>query len=66
MPLATPILIAAKTIPEDLLLALSVLLGPAARLPPVTGPMQFTWAVNTPALVHFFRYIRIDFPQALR
>jgi hypothetical protein len=65
MALATPILIAAKAIPEDLPLPLSVLLGAATGLTPVTGRMQFAGAAKTSAMAHFVRHIRIDFHHQL-
>jgi hypothetical protein len=65
MSLAAPFLITAKAIPEDLLLAFSVLPGLAAGLAPVTGRMQFAGAVKTSAMAHFVRHIRIDFHHQL-
>jgi hypothetical protein len=66
MPLAAPILIAAKAIPEDLLLSLPVLLGATTGFTSVASRMQFARAVKTAALTHLFREIRIDFGYQLR
>lgn len=54
MALATPVLIAAKTIAINILLPLQFLLGLAAGLTPILGPVQFTRAVETSALMNRF------------
>jgi len=66
MSLTAPVLIAAKAISPNLLLALPVLLGTTARLPAVASRMQFARAVKTATLAHLFREIRIDFGYHLR
>ena len=65
MPLAAPLLIAAKTIPINVRAGLAVLRGSAAGFAQVIGAMQFTRAVPTTALADFFGYFSIDFLQQL-
>ena len=61
MPLATPVLIAAKTIAINVLLMLPFLLGLAAGLAAILGPMKFARAVEASTLTNFFGYVSIDF-----
>jgi hypothetical protein len=65
MPLATPVLIAAKTIAINVLLMLPFLLGLATRLAAILGPMKFARAVEASTLTNFFGYVSIDFFQHL-
>ena len=61
MPLATPILIAAKTVAPNLFIPFGLATGFAF----VIGPVQFTRTMQATVFSDFFRQLGIDFFQQL-